>query len=384
MLNDYMKKYREQMDKVTLSDSADQNILDDLLKSDAQKGVPYMKRVKRNISAAMIAATIIIASAATVFAGVVIHGIIIKSNNAESQIEGLGARVDVGKSYYYDLLAGDTGEIYALTDNDEGGALTDHHVIAWKSTDQGDTWEEILSQPEELNEGSGLLAGDLREGEAGVEAIVLMEEKNTKAEDDGYTNRVYQITTDSCIEYNMDEVYRQFGGQNQLFNIKYVSDHIIALIGQKECLIYDLNTQKVRKSLPYDLSMGCLKTQEQFLIYGKEIYSCLNIETLEEQEPEEGLQKFVKMMYEKNNKELIPPMDACNDTIVCVTQKDIYEYRAGEMKHIRQLSNAVNEAKAFHGWLPICKTQDGKYYVCTSSQTGMTLWQIDENKEEMK
>lgn len=381
-MDDYMKKYCEQMDKVILSDSADQEILSDLLKDDARKGVPYMKRAKRNISAAMVAATIIIVSAVTACAGVAIHGIIIKSNKTKSQVEGVGT-VDVEESYYYDLLASDTGEIYVLTDNDYDGTLTDYHAVAWKSTDQGDTWESILFQPDELNEESGLLAGDLREGESGIEAIVIIEEKDDKAED-GYVNRVYQITADSYIEYDMDEVYTRLGDQNYMFNVKYVNNDIIALIGTEECLLYDVNTQKVVKSLPYDLTMGCLKTRDQFLLYGKEIFSCLNTETLEEQEPEEGLREFVQTMYEKNHNNVFPPMAAWNDTVVCVTNSGIYEYKDGATTQITQLSNVVNEGRAFNGMLPICKTRDGKYYICTFSETGMSLWQIDGDKEELK
>lgn len=381
-MDEYMKKYCKQMDKVTLSDTADQAILDDILKADFQKRVPYVKRTKRKMNAAMIAAIITIASS-TVVACVAIHGAIVKSNKAESQVEGLGAAVNVGESYYYDLLAGGTGEVYVLTDNDYNEVLSDHHAVAWKSTDQGETWEEVLFQPDELGEESHLFAGDLREGETGVEAVVIMEEENEKAED-GYINRVYQITADSFVEYDMNEVYKQLGDQEHLWNVKYVNDHIIALVGTEECLLYDVNTQKVVKSLPYNLTMGCLKTQDQFLLYGKEIYSCLDAETLEEQEPEEGLQKFMQMMYEKNDNKVLPPMTAWNDTIVCVTRAAIYEYKDGEITQARQLSNAVNGGRAFNGLLPICKAQDGEYYICTISDTGMSLWQIDANKEEMK
>lgn len=383
-MDDYMKKYREQMDKATLSDDADQAILNDLLKADSRKGAPYMmKWVKRNINAAMVAAIIAIASVVTVFAGVV--GTIIKSNKAESQVEGLGAKVDVGESDYFDLLAGDTGEIYALTGNIYNSALTGRYVIAWKSTDQGDTWEELLSQPDELNdEKTFLAAGDLRKGEAGIEAIVILSEVNGKAEN-GQVNHVYQITEDSYVKYDMDEVYAQLGGAVHLFQAKYVNSHIIALIGSEKCLLYDTNTQKIVKNLPYDLTMGCLKTQDQFLLYGKEIYSCLNAETLKDQEPEEGLQEFVQMMYEKNNHEVMPPMDAWNDTIVCVAKDGIYEYKAGETTQARQISHTVNDGRAFNGLLPICKTQDGEYYVCAfDGKMGVSLWQIDGSKEELK
>lgn len=381
-MDEYMKKYCEQMDKVTLSDSANQAILDEILQADVQKRVTHTKKAKRNMSAAMIAAILTIASS-TVVACVAIHGAIIKSNKAESQVEGIGATVDVGKSYYYDLLAGDMGEVYVLTDNDYEEELSEHHAVVWKSTDQGDTWEAVLFQPDELSEKSYLYAGDLREGENGVEAIVIMEEDDGKSED-GHVNRVYQITANSYMEYDMDEVYTQLGDQEHLWSIKYVNNHVVALLGTEECLMYDINTQKVVKSLPYDLTMGCLKTKNQFLIYGKEIYRCLNAETLEEQEPEEGLQEFVQTMCEKNGNEIFPPMAAWNDTIVCVTRAAIYEYKNGEIIQTKQLSNAVNEGRGFNGLLPVCKAQDGRYYVCTLSNTGMSLWQIDDNKEEIK
>lgn len=383
MTDEYMEKYRKQMDKVVLSEYADQKILDDLLKFDARKGEPYKKRAKRKMRTVMVAAMITIVCVATACTGVAIHKIIIKSNKAESQIEGVGSMVNVGESYYYDLLAGSAGEIYALTDSDYNSTLTDYHAIAWKSTDQGDTWETVLFQPDELNEESGLFAGDLREGEAGIEAIVIIEEKDDKSEE-GYVNRVYQITADSYVEYDMDEVYTRLGGQDNLIQVKYVNDHIVAMMGPEECLLYDTDTQEVVKSLPYDLSVACLRTQDQFLIYGKEIYSCLDVETLEEQEPEPELQEFVQMMYHENGDKIMPPMTALDDTIVCITKMNIYEYKDGETTLIRQHSGAVNNGDFLNGFWPICKARSGEYYICAFGQTGMSLWQIDGDGEEIK
>lgn len=378
MMDEYMRRYREQMDQVRLSDAADQVILNDLLKDNVRKGAPYMKRTKRSMSKAAAAAAVVIVFSVTAAAcAAVVHRAIINSNKAESQVEGTGAVVDVGESSYYSLLAGNAGEVYVLTDNDCEGALTDHHAVAWKSTDQGETWEEILSQPDELNEESYLCAGDLREGEAGAEAVVIMEEMSGKAEE-GYSERVYQITSDSYIEYDMEEVYNRLGDGEQIWDVKYVNDQIIALAGATgECLLYDVNTQKVVKSLPYDGTMGWLKTQDQFLIYGTEIYSCLNAETLEEEEPEQGLQDFVSMMFQKNNQVVLPPMAVWNDTVACVTKAGIYEYRDGEITQIRQLSNRVSNGYAFNGVLPFCRTKNGEYYVCIFSENGMSLWQID-------
>lgn len=182
----------------------------------------------------------------------------------------------------------------------------------------------------------------------------------------------------------MDEVYTQLGGQDSLRNMNYVNEHIIALIGTDDCLLYDTNTEKVVKSLPYDPSKGWLQTKDQFLLYGKEIYSCIDAETLEEEESEGGLQEFVQTMYEKNNNDVLPPMAVWNDTVVCVTRSGIYEYKDGETTQIRRLSAAATKGYAFNGLLPMCKTQDGEYYVCTFGDTGMYLWHINGSNEEMK
>lgn len=380
-MDECMKKYCEQMDKITLSDSVDRKILDDLLRDDIQKRESYAKQAKRTIKAAMVAASVIIISSVTVAAcAAVVHRAIIKSNRAESQTGDSEAMVDVGDSAYYNLLAGDTGEIYVLTDNDYEGTLSDHHAVVWKSMDQGDTWEEILSQPDELNEESYLFAGDLRETEAGVEAIVIIEERDEKAED-GYVNRVYQIAADSYKEYDMDEVYAQIGGQEHLWSVKYVNDHTIALAGIEEYLLYDTDTQRIVKSLPFHAAMGCLKFQDQFLLYGEETSICINAETLEEEEPEEGLQNFLNMMYEKNNNQVMPPMAVWDDTVACVTKTGIYEYRNGEITQVRQISSKVSNGHAFNSFLPFCRTRDGEYYICVFNEAGMSLWQIGSNEK---
>ena len=383
MPDKFIEKYRMQMDKITLSESADRKILDDLLKAEAGKGESYTKKPQKHIRAAAAAAAVIIAGSAAAAAGAAIHGIIIRSEKKESQLEDSGAStVNVGESYYYDLLAGDSGEIYALTDNDYYGELTEENTIVWKSTDQCDTWESVLCQPDNLNEESSLFAGDLREGPSGIEAVVMIQEDDPNG-NGSYTNRVYQVSADSFAEYNMDEVYALLGSQDHLFNVKYVNDHVIALIAAETCLLYDTGTQEIIKELPYDLTMGCLLTQDQFLILGKEICTCLNADTLEEQSPDPGLQEFVRSMCANNG--VFPPMQAQGDTIICVTATGIYEYCAGETKQIRQLSSAAAFGDyALNGLLPVCRGQENEYYVCIFGDAGMNLWKIDSNTEEMK
>ena len=83
-------------------------------------------------------------------------------------------------------------------------------------------------------------------------------------------------------------MYARLGYPDELRNMNYVNDHMIALFGTEDCLLYDTNTEKVVKSLPYNAGReGWLKTREQFLLYGDGIYSCIDAETLKEQEPEE-------------------------------------------------------------------------------------------------
>lgn len=384
MMDEYMKKYREQMDGIVLSDAADREILDDLLKIDDGKEVMHMRRGNRKFSAAVAAAVIVLLVSLTACAGIAIYRTIIQSNKQESQVEGLGAKVDVGESYYYGLLAGENGEIYVLTDNDYDGALTDHHAIAWKSTDQGDTWEEILHQPEELGEDSYVFAGDLRESDTGIEAVVIVEEASEGAKN-GYLNRVYHITADSYEEYDMSDVYAKLGDQDQLWSVKYVNDHTIALAGTERCLLYDTEAEQIVKELPCDLTMAFLNTQDQFLIYGKEIDTCLDAETLAKEEAGEGLQEFVKAMYAENDNDVVPPMTVWKDTVSCITTRAIYEYQDGAWTQVRMLSKEVNRGLAFNGMLPFCMTREGEYYVCTFGDMGdMSLWQIDAEKEVMK
>lgn len=377
----YMELYRCQMNQVTLSREADQKILNDLLTAEKQAESFCRKQPKWTIRAVMIAAIIIIASAGATIAGIAIHGIIVRSTQTETPVENVGSTVNIGPSYYFDLLAGDAGEIYALTSEDSDSTLTDRHAIVWRSTDQCDTWESVLYLPDDLNEGSSLTAGDLRNDVSGIEAAVIIDEPDTGG---GYTTRIYQLTAETCTEYRMDDIYAHIGEQDYVFQIKYVNDHTIALAATETCLLYDTDTQKVVKELPWQLDSGTLNsglllTPEQFVIYGEEIYTCLDAETLEDQEPEEGLQEFVRTMYAKNERGGFPPMQTQGDTILCATRSGIYEYRDGKTTQTRFLAG-----HEFSGLLPICRGQDGEYYICAFGDTGMILWQIDEDKEEIK
>ena len=71
----------------------------------------------------------------------------------------LGSVISIGDSYYYDLLSSETGDIYALTDGEaENG---EKPVFVWKSSDQGENWEDEMQLPDTLPEDSYLLAGTL-------------------------------------------------------------------------------------------------------------------------------------------------------------------------------------------------------------------------------
>ena len=78
-------------------------------------------------------------------------------------------------------------------------------------------------------------------------------------------------------------------------NTGQVNDHVVSVAGTEQCVLYDTEQQKPLKTLSYDYcSAGFFSVKDQFIVYGNEIKYCLNKETLEEQEPEAGLKKFVQ------------------------------------------------------------------------------------------
>lgn len=222
--------------------------------------------------------------------------------NAEALENGRGTStgVRIEGAYYYDLMADDTGDIFAFTDNVSEGVLQDARVIVWKSSDQGKTWEELLYQPEALKDGSELQAGALRAGKEGIEAFAVFSEHTDDTMEE-YAHRLYRITENSCDELEASEVFGQLG-DGVLWNISFVNEHIISLAGGEQCVLYDIDKQKAVKSLSYDsYTVAFLSMQEQFLVYGKEIVYCLDAETLEEQEAEKSLQEFIAAMFAKND-----------------------------------------------------------------------------------
>lgn len=382
-MNEYMKTYQHQMDQITLSAAADQRILSDLRQAAAQRTTPRRRKRIGNMRAAVIAAAILIAALGAVAVGAAVHAILVRAQKTASAVAEHVTAVSLGESYYYDLLGEETGTIYAMTDSDHDHDLTDQQVIVWRSTDQADSWESVFTLPDQLNEGSSLIEGDLWMGSSGIEAMIITDEPDPAA-DGAYHRRVYRIATDSCTEYNMDEVYARLGSQEHLYNVLYVNDHTIALAAADTCLLYDTETREIIKELPYNLTMGFLLTQNRFLIYGKEVYTCLNADTLQEQAPEPELLQFVQTVYEANGSDILPPMQGQDDSIICVTESGLYEYRNRETTQVRQLSRAIYGGHPVNGLLPACRAGENDYYVCTFYTGGMVIWQISTDAEEMK
>ena len=74
---------------------------------------------------------------------------------------GSGSVISIGDSYYYDLLSSENGDIYALTDGEaENG---EKPGFVWKSSDQGENWEEVIKLPDTIYAGSFISAGALQE-----------------------------------------------------------------------------------------------------------------------------------------------------------------------------------------------------------------------------
>ena len=102
-----------------------------------------------------------------------------------------------------------------------------------------------------------------------------------------------RVTEKKSEELNVGDLFTKIGGY--AWNISMVNDHVVSVAGTEQCVLYDTEQQKPLKTLSYDYcSAGFFSVKDQFIVYGNEIKYCLNKETLEEQEPEAGLKKFVQ------------------------------------------------------------------------------------------
>ena len=292
---------------------------------------------------------------------------------------GLASVVSIEDAYYYnDLLTTDEGEVYALTDgtSEEG---TDP-VLVWKSTDQGENWEKVIKLPDTIYAGSFISAGALQEEEDKLNAYVVVSDSDDSTSDSG-GNRLLWITEKGSEELNAGEVFEEIGGS--VWRISVVNDHVLSIAGIDKCVLYDITQQKELKSLSYDYGRaGFLSMKDQFIVYCDEIKYCLNAETLEEQEPEDGLEQFVEDMWEANDRDVFAPMKAWNDTVVCVTTKAIYEYRDGRTVKALSVPDTVHGGTSFNGMSPICKGSQNTYYLSALSAGETTLWRIEPDPEK--
>ena len=208
---------------------------------------------------------------------------------------GSGSVISIGDSYYYDLLSSENGDIYALTDGEaENG---EKPVFVWKSSDQGENWEDEMQLPDTLPEDSYLMAGTLQESKDGLEAFVIVSDPEDSESDAGGCH-LMRVTEKKSEELNTGDLFTKIGGY--AWNISMVNDHVVSVAGTEQCVLYDTEQQKPLKTLSYDYcSAGFFSVKDQFVVYGNEIKYCLNKETLEEQEPEAGLKKFVEEMIVK-------------------------------------------------------------------------------------
>ena len=162
----------------------------------------------------------------------------------------------------------------------------------WKSSDQGENWEDEMQLPDTLPEDSYLLAGTLQESTDGLEAFVIVSDPENSESDAGGCH-LMRVTEKKSEELNVGDLFTKIGGY--AWNISMVNDHVVSVAGTEQCVLYDTEQQKPLKTLSYDYcSAGFFSVKDQFIVYGNEIKYCLNKETLEEQEPEAGLKKFVQ------------------------------------------------------------------------------------------
>lgn len=298
--------------------------------------------------------------------------------------KGISTIVSIEDAYYYDLFENEEGKICALADNGISGGGKDAPVIAWESSDRGETWEELLYQPEGTEEHSEMLAGVLRDGEEGIEAFTVFGDYTDGGEEK--SPQLFRITENDYEELDAGDVFEQTG--NLVWNVSFVNDHVISVAAGERCVFYDIVKQEVLKSLSYDAyTVGFLSMPEQFLIYGEEIVYCLDTETLEEEEPEENLKQFVSFVYKENESgggNVFPPMDIQGDRIICATAEAIYEYRDGETVLALSVPDTVNGGNSFNGMMPVCRGRDNSYYVSAQAAGSTELQRIEADQDTEK
>ena len=144
----------------------------------------------------------------------------VENETAMENGTGSGSVISIGDSYYYDLLSSETGDIYALTDGEaENG---EKPVFVWKSSDQGENWEDEMQLPDTLPEDSYLLAGTLQESTDGLEAFVIVSDPENSESDAGGCH-LMRVTEKKSEELNVGDLFTKIGGY--AWNISMVNDH---------------------------------------------------------------------------------------------------------------------------------------------------------------
>lgn len=291
---------------------------------------------------------------------------------------GMSSVISIDGAFYYDILEDSEGKLLAVTDNYIIGENTGQPVIVWESSDKGETWKELICQPETVSQDSMLRSGAIREGKDGAEVFAVFEDQADDMEEGGGSHFL-RITETGYEELKTGEEFQETG---LICEIAFVNDHVLALGGSEQCVFYDIEKQEVFKSLSYDyMSSGFLPMEEQFVVYGTELVSCLDAETLEEEEPEKGLELFVADMFEKNNSEVFSPMCSYGDTVISATADGIYEYRDGNTVRSLTIPDTANSGKPFNAMFPMCKGKDNTYYVAGMPVQGTELLRIEEDKD---
>ncbi len=100
---------------------------------------------------------------------------------------------------------------------------------------------------------------------------------------------------------------------------------------------------------------------------------------LEEQEPEEGLKKFVEDMWEANHREVFAPMKAWNS--MRYTNGNL---RIPDGKTVTALSipDTIHGKTSFNGVMPVCKGSQNNYYLSVNSTGEITLWRIEPDTDK--
>jgi len=185
--------------------------------------------------------------------------------------------------YYliYDTQWNGNNELFILTDSDERGLLTDHQAILWTSTDQGATWTDSISIPQELEDYimvDGIISADGKLVVALQKSIGYDTEQEAE-EAEAEPIQYYLIDRDGNVHELLIDINLEI-----VIQMTFVSDGQFVIADDTTSYLCDLESESVIQTYEYSQDVGALfdivrLPDDKFALCGMDatkFYECAN------------------------------------------------------------------------------------------------------------